>query len=245
MSITLDNAAVYIAKVMGGAGNTVKTDLAKESIKATAEMWSLKNQWHFLLNRQTITVLAGTDRYTLTAGAAFSKPFSARFTGPLKRPIRYIPQQFIDAVVTDLTTPGDPEAYTIIDDDVDFDPAAEVQKLQLFPVPRADDTLLLRYYRMFNGAATTVDVPLRYLYTFLDCARIHLLMTHDSANPRLPFLIRDMFGDRYQAGRFQLAIADDRAEGGDDQREGFVPADVEGSGFRFSGPGDAWPRGDY
>ena len=243
--MTLADAKTYVAKVMGGAGNTTKTDLAAESIKATAEMWSLKNQWHFLLNRQTISVLAGTDRYALTAAGTFSKPFSARFTGTLKKPIRYLPQQTIDAIVTDLTVPSDPEVYTIIDDDADFSAASEVQKIQLFPVPRAADTLLLRYYRMFNGAADPVDVPIRYLYTFLDCARIHLLMTHDSANPRLPFLIRDMFGDRYQAGRFQLAIADDRAEGGDDQMEGFLPADVPGRGFRFSGPGDAWPQGDY
>lgn len=243
--MTLADAKTYVAKVMGGAGNTAKTDLAAESIKATAEMWSLKNQWHFLLNRQTISVAAGIDRYSLTAAGTFSKPFSARFTGTLKKPIRYLPQQTIDAIVTDLTTQSDPEVYTIIDDDADFSAASEVQKIQLFPVPRAADTLLLRYYRMFNGAADPVDVPARYLYTFLDCARIHLLMTHDSANPRLPFLIRDMFGDRFQAGRFQLAIADDRAEGGDDQYEGFLPADVPGRGFRFSGPGDAWPRGDY
>lgn len=243
--MTLTDAKTYVATAMGGAGNAAKLALAADSIKATAEMWSLKNQWHFLLNRQTISVLAGTDRYTLTAAGTFSKPFSARFTLTLKKPIRYLPQQTIDAIVTDLTVPGDPEVYTIIDDDADFSAASEVQKIQLFPIPRAADTLLLRYYRMFNGAADPVDVPIRYLYTFLDCARIHLLMTHDSANPRLPFLIRDMFGDRYQAGRFQLAIADDRAEGGDDQFEGFLPADVPGRGFRFSGPGDAWPQGDY
>jgi hypothetical protein len=207
-------------------------------------MWSLKNKWNFLLNRETIAVLAGTDRYPLTAAGTFSKPYSARLTGPLLRPLRYLSQRIIDASVNDLTTPGDPVVYTIIDDDADFNPAAEVQKVQLFPVPKANDTLLMRYYRIFNGAATTVDVPARYLYTFLDCARIHLLMTHDSMNPRLPALILDMFGNRYQAGRFQLAIADDRNEGGDDEMESFLPADVPGQGFRFSGPGDAYPRGD-
>ena len=242
--MTLADAKTYVAKVMGGAGNTVKTDLAAESIKATAEMWSLKNQWHFLLNRQSIAVVAGTDRYTLTAGASFSKPHSARFTGPLKRPITYRTQWFIDMVTTDQTVPSDPEAYTIIDDDVDFSAAAEVQKVQLYPIPRADDTLLLRYYRTFNGAADPVDVPTRYLYTFLDCARIHMLLTHDSTNPRLPLLIRDIFGDRFQAGRFQMAIADDRNEGGDDQPEGFItPSDLNG---RIpQGPGDFWPKGDY
>lgn len=242
--MTLADAAIYVARVIGGAGNTVKTDLAKESIKATAEMWSLKNQWHFLLKRQVIPVVAGTDRYTLTEGATFSKPHSARFTGALQRPITYRTQWFIDAVTTDQTVPNDPEAYTIIDDDVDFDPAAEVQKLQLYPKPRADDSLLLRYYRMLKGAADPIDVPLRYLYTFLDCARIHLLMTHDSTNPRLPILIRDIFGDHYQAGRFQLAIADDREEGGDDQPQGFItPSDLNG---RIpQGPSDFWPKGDY
>lgn len=243
--MTLTNAKTYVARVLGGADNTAKLNLAAESIIATAEMWSLKNQWHFLLNRQTITVLAGTDRYTLTAAGSFSKPYSARLTSNLLRPLRYLPQRIIDAIVNDLTTPGDPEVYTIIDDDADFSAAAEVQKIQFFPVPQADDSCLLRYYRTFTGTADPVDVPTRYIYTFLDCARIHLLMTHDSANPRLPFLIRDMFGDRYQAGRFQLAIADDRAEGGDDQMESFLPADVPGRGFRFSGPGDAYPRGDW
>jgi len=243
--MTLADAKTYVATIMGGAGNTTKLNLAADSIKATAEMWTLKNQWHFLLNRQTISITAGTDRYALTAAGAFSKPFSARLTGPLLRPLRYLTQQAIDMIVNDLTTPGDPEVYTIIDDDVDFSAASEVQKIQFFPLPQSNDTCLLRYYRAFTGTADPVDVPLRYIYTFLDCARIHLLMTHDSANPRLPFLIRDMFGDRYQAGRFQLAIADDRGEGGDDQMEGFQPADMPGRGWRFSGPGDAYPRGDW
>jgi len=243
--VTLTEAKTYVARILGGADNNTKIALAADSIKATAEMWSLKNQWHFLLNRQTINIVGGTDRYSLTAAGAFSKPYSARLTGPLLRPLRYLPQRIIDSIVSDLTVPGDPEVYTIIDDDADFSAAAEVQKVQVFPIPIEDDTMLLRYYRTFTGTADPVDVPLRYIYTFLDCARIHLLMTHDSANPRLPFLIRDMFGDRFQAGRFQLAIADDRAEGGDDQMEGFLPADVPGRGFRFSGPADAYPRGDW
>lgn len=243
--MTLADAKIYVARAMGGANNTAKLDLAADSIKATAEMWSLKHKWHFLLNRQSITVLAGTDRYALTAAGAFSKPFSCRFTGALKRPLRYIPQQFIDMISTDLTVPGDPEVYTIIDDDADFSAASEVQKVQFFPVPRADDTALLRYYRTLTGTADPVDVPLRYIITFLDCARIHLLMTHDSANPRLAALILDVFGNRYQAGRFQLAIADDVNEGGDDEMQGFLPADAPGRGFRFSGPKDAYPQGDY
>ena len=245
--MTSDAGQTYVAQVLGGPNNTAKKAMALDSMKATAEMWAMKHQWHFLLNKQTISVTTPTDRYTLTGsgtGKPFSKPFSARFTGVLKRPIPYVPQQYIDAVTTDQTVLGDPECYTIIDDDADFDPSSEVQKVQLYPPPRANDTLVLRYYRAFNGAADPIDVPLRYLYTFLDCARIHLMMAHDSTNPRLPALILDMFGSRYQAGRFQLAISDDIHEGGDDMNIGFVtPTDLS-RGNIPQGPADFWPKGD-
>lgn len=240
--MTLANAKIYVARVLGGGSNTGKEAMAADSIAATAEMWTIKNQWHFLLNRQVISVLAGTDRYTLNG--TFHKPFSMRLTGTLKRPLVYQPQQFIDAVTNDQTVQNDPEVYTIIDDDADFSSASEVQKVQFYPIPRANDTALLRYYRVFSGTADPIDVPLRYLYTFLDCARIHLLMAHDATNPRLPMLIRDMFGDRFQAGRFQLAIADDRAEAGDMGMESFITPHDIASGNIPQGPTDFWPRGD-
>jgi hypothetical protein len=118
-----------------------------------------------------------------------------------------------------------------------------VQKLQLYPTPQANGTALLRYYRSINGSATSVDVPQRYLRTFLDMARIHLMMTHDSTNPRLGPLMLDMYGNGQEPGRLKLAIAHDRAEGGEDQFEGFK---VRGhSGFIPQGPADFYPRGDY
>jgi len=245
--MTLANAQIYVAQIMGGANNAAKLAMALDSIKATAEMWTMKNQWHFLLNRQSISVLAGTDRYTLTAGTKpFHKPFSCRFTDTLLRPLQYVRQEYIDAVTTDQTVPGDPEVYTIIDDDVDFDPASEVQKIQFFPKPQNNGTVLLRYYRVLNGAADPVDVPLRYLYTFLDCARIHLLMAHDSQNPRLPMLILDVFGNgRDRAGRLSLAISDDRHEAGDSEQLGFItPLDLM-MGRVPRGPQDFYPRGDW
>lgn len=243
--MTAAQAQTYVAQVMGGANITAKTAMALDSLKATAEMWATDHDWHFLLVTQTITVVAGTSRYALTAGTKpFRKPLSMRFTGTLKHPLRYVPQELIDAVTSDQTVQGDPEIYTIIDDDADFDPASEVQKVQLFRPPARDDTALLRYYRAFNGAADPIDVPLKYLYTFLDCARIHLLQAHDSSNPRLPILIRDVYGTRADAGRYQKAILDDTNEGGQAQWEGFVTPYDLAQRQTPQGPFDFWPRGD-
>jgi hypothetical protein len=237
-----DTAQAYVAQVMGGANNTAKKAMALDSIKATAEKWTMDHDWHFLLNTQTISVLAGTSRYALTGSTKpFHKPFSMRFTGTSKDPLTYITQDLIDAAETDLTVRSTPKVYTVIDDDADFDPATEVQKVQFFPVPVAADTAVLRYYRVFNGAADPIDVPLRYLYTFLDCARIHLLQAHDSANPRLPALILDVYGNRAQPGRYDKAILDDTREGGEAVSERFLsPFDV----MRNSNSIEFWPKGD-
>lgn len=243
--MTLDAAKIYVAQGMGGATNDAKKAMAFDSLKATAEMWATDHDWHFLLVTQTITVVAGTSRYALTASTKpFRKPHSMRFTGTLKHPLRYVTQEIIDAVTMDQSPQGVPHNYTIIDDDADFDPASEVQKVQLFMPPATDDTALLRYYRAFNGAADPIDVPLKYLYVFLDCARIHLLQAHDSASPRLPILIRDVYGTRSEAGRYQKAIVDDTNEGGQAQFDGFVtPFDLAQGGLP-QGPFDMWPRGD-
>ena len=245
--MTSAQAQTYVAQVLGGANIAAKLAMALDSLKATSEMWTTDHDWHFLLFTQTISVVAGTSRYTLGGGTAitvFRKPFSMRFTGTLKHPLRYVPQELIDAVTSDQTVPGDPGVYTIIDDDANFDPDAEVQKVQLYPVPATNDTALLRYYRAFNGAATPIDVPLKYLYTFLDCARIHLLQAHDSSNPRLPILIRDVYGTRADAGRYQKAILDDSNEGGEAQWEGFVTPYDLAQRQTPQGPFDFWPRGD-
>ncbi len=239
----LTDAVVYVARVMGGANNTAKTALAAESILAVAEQWTQKHDWHYLLNRQTITLAPGTSRYALTLAGAFSKPHSCRFTDTLLRPLSYKTQAEIDDVTYDQTIPGDPEVYTIVDDDVDFDPTAEVQKVQFYPTPSVVGTILLRLYRAINGSAASIDVPNRYLRTFLDHARIHLMMTHDSTNPRLGPLMLDMFGNGQEPGRLKLAIAHDTNEGGEDQFEGFKVR--RHSGFIPQGPSDFYPKGDY
>jgi hypothetical protein len=58
MSMTLANADLYISRILGGASNTETKAQARDSLKATMEMWSLKNNWHFLLQdtSQTFTV---------------------------------------------------------------------------------------------------------------------------------------------------------------------------------------------
>ncbi len=242
--MTLSAAKIYVAQVLGGSNITSKLDMAADSLKATAELWSLEHDWKWMLETQTISVIAGTSRYVLTAAGSFHKPFSMRFTGTLKHPLRYIKQELIDAVTTNQTAQGDPGIFTIIDDDAAFDPAAEVQKVQLYPVPSTNDTAVLRYYKTFSGASDPISVPARYLYTFLDCARIHLLQAHDSSNPRLPILIRDVYGTRADAGRYQKAMLDDSNEAGQAGFEGFVtPFDLSNSDTP-SGPFSFWPHGD-
>lgn len=242
--MTSAQAQTYVAQILGGSNIASKLAMALDSIKATAEMWATDHDWHWMLLTQTISVDAGTSRYVLTAAESFRKPHSMRFTGTLKHPLRYVPQEVIDAVTSDQTSQGDPGVYTIIDDDVAFDPTAEVQKVQFYPVPARDDTAVLRYYKSFSGASDPLSVPQRYLYTFLDCARIHLLQAHDSSNPRLPILIRDVYGTRTEAGRYQKAILDDTNEGGQAQWEGFVTPFDLAQRETPQGPFDFWPRGD-
>lgn len=164
----------------------------------------------------TIPIKDGVEYYNLPS--AFWKPMSARLTGTRKDELTYIPPGTYDAISYDQTVKGTVVAYTIYNSDI-FDASGTQQtKIRFIRVPGADDTCLLRYYRLptFSSTASDpVDVPDEYLYTFLDVARIHLLRSKDAASRRLPILIRDV------EQRIARAISADREEGGDAQTDRF------------------------
>jgi hypothetical protein len=236
--MTLTEAKTYVSKIYGGSNKAELQTDAGESITATWEELCLRHDWKFLQVRQEITVLAGTARYTINESSSpdFSKPMSCRFTGTLKHPLKYKTQNELDALTWDQSVATTPVFYTIIDDDANFDPTTDVKKIQFGPgVPAANDTALLRYYRPLDASAATVDVPTRYLYTFLDKARVHFLRSKNATDSRLPML------HQLAEEGVRRAISFDLLEGGEDGFEGFVPSD------RLNGSSSIifYPRGDY
>lgn len=190
----------------------------------------------------TIPIIAGTDTYTLPTKVW--KPYSCRLTSSIKFPLKYVQQNYVDAITYDQTVQSRVTAYTLYNP-TDFDAAGTQQsKIKFFSVPNASDVALLRYYRYFDIARTTLDIPDGYIYTLLDTARIFLLRTKDATNNRLPMMILDMFGNRDKSGRFQAAVATDLEEGGEDQLEEMKsPREMSRRGLGFSG--EFWPKGDY
>jgi len=190
----------------------------------------------------TIPIIAGTDTYTLPT--KFWKPYSCRLTSSIKFPLKYVQQNYVDAVTYDQTVRSRVTAYTLYNP-TDFDATGTQQgKVKFFSVPNEADVALLRYYRNFDISRTTLDIPDGYIYTLLDTARIFLLRTKDSSNNKLPMMVMDMFGNRDKSGRFQAAIATDLEEGGEDQFEEMKsPREMERTGLGFDG--SFWPRGDY
>jgi hypothetical protein len=190
----------------------------------------------------TIPIITGTSTYKLPT--KFWKPYSCRLLTNSKWPLRYVQQNFVDAITFDQNIAGVVSAYTLYNAN-DFDASGTQQSfMKVFNIPDRNDTALLRYYRPFDPSRTTVDIPDGYLYTFLDCAQIKLLLIKDSMNPRLPALMLQMYGSHDQRGDFQAAIAADSEEGGEDQLEEMKsPHEMEKRGFGFSG--NFYPRGDY
>lgn len=190
----------------------------------------------------SIPIIAGTDTYKLRA--KFWKPYTCRLLTNSKRPLTYVHQNFVDQITYDQTMRDPVTAYTLYNAN-DFDASGTQQSyIKFFNIPGQNDTALLKFYRSFDPTRATLDIMDGYLYTFLDCAQIKLLLTKDSQNPRLPALLLQMYGNRDQRGEFQAAIAMDKEEGGEDQFDEMKsPNEMTRRGFGFSG--DFYPRGDY
>jgi hypothetical protein len=190
----------------------------------------------------TIPIRTGVDTYKLPT--RFWKPYSCRLTTNSKRPLQYVQQNFADAVSFDQTIPGQVEAYTIYNAN-DLDTSGTQQSfMKVINIPSQNDTAILKFYRPFDPTRTTLDVPDGYVYTFLDCAQIKLLLIKDSQNPRIPALMIQMYGSHDQRGEFQAAVAADKEEGGEDQLDEFKsPHEMARRGLGFDGV--FYPRGDY
>jgi len=190
----------------------------------------------------TIPIITGTDTYKLPS--KFWKPYSCRLTSNLKAPLRYVQQAEVDLTTYDQTVQSTVVAYTLYNAN-DFDASGTQQSFVKFiSIPSQNDVALLRYYRAFDPTRTYLDIPDGYVYTFLDCAQIKLLLIKDSQNPRLPALLATMYGNgRDQRGEFQAAIAADKEEGGEDSFEEMKsPNEIMKRGLGFSG--EWYPRGD-
>lgn len=53
MSMTSDEAQIYVCNILGGSGNDETKARALQSIGAVMEQWCIKNDWHFLLQDTT------------------------------------------------------------------------------------------------------------------------------------------------------------------------------------------------
>lgn len=224
------------------AGTTVQSIESNASLTMTAAATGVITTASITFGG-TIPIIAGTDTYTLPT--KFWKPYSCRLVTNAKNPLTYVQQNEVDATTYDQTVASPVTAYTVYNP-TDFDASGTQQsKIKFFNVPSQNDTVLLRYYRPFDPSRTYLDIPDGYLYTFLDCAQIKLLLIKDSMNPRLPALIMTMYGNgNDQRGEFQSAVAADKEEGGEDQLEEMKsPNEMMRRGFGFSGT--FYPRGDW
>jgi hypothetical protein len=134
-----------------------------------------------------IPVIASQQRYNLPTD--FAKPYSARLL-TLRIPLAYVKKREIHRKIYDHTVTGMPEAYTTFRPHT-FNASSPHTHIDLFRIPNADDTLRLMYYRSFNPAATTLDIPDEYLYDFLDDARVRLLKVKAENDPRLAALMAE------------------------------------------------------
>ncbi len=116
-----------------------------------------------------IPLIAGTREYNLPND--FGGAHGARLLDGEKNDVDWIDIRQWDKGTGDQTLQGNVSMYTT------YNPASEggqnfgTSRMRVFKTPNAARTLELKYFRLFNTSATSIDVPDQYLYQFLKHAR--------------------------------------------------------------------------
>jgi len=156
-----------------------------------------------------IAIIAGQSVYNLPH--PMKRPYTARLISH-NRALVYDEMRTIDRSVRNIETQGAVTHYTMYGDKTQaaqgFSSSSLVDRagwIKLMAVPdySASNELLLRYYRPINVAATTIDLPERYIYSMLNLAKYYYLVDKDAESARTQ--------EHKQRGEASLrqAIADD------------------------------------
>lgn len=120
-----------------------------------------------------IPVREGVNEYNLPAD--YNVGAVAKLTSNVKRILIWRSQEYWDRVQPDETIRGLAAEFT------SYNPVSEAtqnfgtQRLKFDRIPDVNDTMRLRYFRVFNTTGTYVDMPNDLIYKFLDYCRSLLL----------------------------------------------------------------------
>jgi hypothetical protein len=137
-----------------------------------------------------IAMISGQSVYRLPH--PMKRPYTARLISK-NRSLQYEEMRRIDSISRTIETTGETTHYTMYGDvtqaaqgfsAASLDDRAGWIKLYRTPNYSASNELLVRYYRPINVAATTIDLPERYIYPMLILAKYYYLVDKDAESAR-------------------------------------------------------------
>jgi hypothetical protein len=228
----------FIAGGMGGENNhypaaTTVVTITSYSRDATGNITKIytspaptaqnPNNSHTVTLSADIPIKSGTADYNLPAD--FNSSYTLRHIEGSKDWLKYIEQRYWDRITSDQTINGQAEAYTT------YNPISELtqnygeKRLRLFRTPDSDGLLRLRYFRKFDTAKATIDIPDEYLYKFLDHARAMLIEVKRAADDPSGFMAS-------ARASFEDAKANDEAPNDDDDSDARLKSPYESGEYR-------------
>jgi len=178
-----------------------------------------------------IPIIAGTQEYN--APRDFGKPYGAELL-TAKWPLSFIEYREWNRKVVDKTAQGAVEAYTVYNPrSVASSGSREAQRIRVFRIPGAADTMFLQYYRGLDGTADPIDMFSGYTFKFLDYCRWLLVLDKTAHDDRLPQI------EKRAQSKLQMAITDD-SEKSEDQEIRLISQMEAGSQDR-----PLWSNGQF
>lgn len=168
VTVTISSGTATLVAGTTVSSFTRNTDGTVASITLSNAFGGTTNVNATLAFSGNIPIIQGTNDYNLPTD--FRSPYSAMLLTN-KRTLTWRRHRHWDRVINDQTVQRMPTEYTT------YNPYSEATQnygathLKFDGVPSLNDTLLLRYYRMFNKTGTNVDMPDQYVYKFLDYCR--------------------------------------------------------------------------
>ena len=183
-----------------------------------------------------IPLIDSVQEYNLPAD--FSSPHMAR-TLTTKRRLEYIKYRQWNTLITDHTTTGSVDAYTIYNPRSPLTQNYGTYRLRVFRTPSAADTLHMQYFRILDVDATTVDIPDDYLDMLIDYAQWRFLRLKDTDNERLPAF------QEAASSALAKAMSDDEENSEDEQLRWLSQQETFNGSRPLWGNGNFYPTMDF
>jgi len=218
----------FVARAIGG-GTPNDEDLSEAAdwINLGIDEMNRRRTWKALQKESAdIAVSSGTDSYDLPSD--LNHIYAVRMIGSNDRPLHPVETRDMNrAVYGDLDTySGVPRFYTTF-------LTGENNQIQVFPVPGADDTLRVYYFRLITELTMdeeTLNFPKKWRSAILYKARANMLADHDAETSRLRYWMQE--AERaFRQARADDTTRPDRNPRWKSQAEVGVAADVTRPGY--------------